>query len=57
MKTVTKVLAGVTVLIGIIAPAVTPVIAAWISTHPTVSAAIATVSTILALFHQPSAGA
>ena len=57
MKTLTKVLALVTGAIGIVAPAVTPVIATWISAHPNTSAVIAAITTILALFHQPSATA
>lgn len=55
MKTATKILASLTAVIGLIAPVVTPVIAAWVSAHPTTSVIIGAISTILALFHQPSA--
>lgn len=54
MKTLTKVLALITGAVGLIAPAVTPVIGTWISAHPSIAAALGAVATILALFHQPS---
>lgn len=55
MKTLTKVLATVTGIVGLIGPAVTPAIGTWISGHPNASAIISAVAVILALFHDPKA--
>lgn len=57
MKTLKKVLASLVAVIGLIAPVVTPVIGTWVASHPNTGVIIAAVSTILALFHQPSVGA
>lgn len=55
MSTLTKILASIVAIVGLIGPAVTPALQGFISGHPVVAAAIAAVSTILALFHQPNA--
>lgn len=53
MKTMTKVLAALTGVVGLIGPTVAPVLQHFITAHPAIAAAIAAASTILALFHNP----
>lgn len=55
MKNLTKILAGVTAVVGIVGPLVLPYLTQLISAHPNLAALLATVSTILALFHNPVA--
>jgi hypothetical protein len=57
MKTLTKVLASVVAIIGLIGPAIAPALQNLIAAHPAVAAALAAVSTILALFHNPTKAA
>ncbi len=54
MSNLTKILAAIAAIVGLIGPAVAPALQGLISAHPAVAALIATVSTILALFHNPT---
>jgi hypothetical protein len=57
MKNITKVLAAVIAMVGMIGPAVAPSLQHVISLHPLAASVIAAVSAILALFHNPVASA
>ncbi len=57
MKTTTGVFAAIISVIGLIGPAVTPALQHLISGHPIWTAAVAAVSALLALFHNPVATA
>jgi hypothetical protein len=57
MKTVTKVLAALIAVLGMIGPAIAPALQHAISVHPLAASIIAAVTSILALFHNPVATA
>ena len=52
-KTSTKVMAGIGALIGLIGPAIAPGLQGWIVAHPQIASIVATVSALVALFHDP----